>query len=423
MEILWAAAWLTILLPSRSMQIPRGYDICPVPMDLMWLPFWWNTWMRLLPASATKMLSSESAKRCQVFLTCPAPTTRTNLPRGSKIGRRWPIFSATTIFPFDRRPIPRGFFIRPFSDPFDPNFLINWPWELNAIFVDISHDIISLLVPFFCFLLDFQIQSLLLCFTISQLCLQLIVRCCEAQDQSLGPWLASSASPIDSSTAVRVKCSSLQASVWLLVLPWLVLPATEIWLQRLVHREFTNYESKEVKSKDGRSEGVMFLFFLFFFFFFSAMPSSSRLALGLQQLLLAIDLLWACKLLLVLFPKDSARSFEVALSRVFAPPKSLKILAGRRKREGCTPLVNFDRCWQVLAEGASLCGWCWSCGSLSSTSSSNQLHTCGSSFTSLRGKCQGKLNTALVLKRDLWITWDWFRFFLNWNRMESNNCG
>jgi len=70
-----------------------------------------------------------------------------------------------------------------------------------------------------------------------------------------------------------------------------VLPATEIWLQRLVHREFTNYESKEVKSKDGRSEGVMFLFFLFFFFFFSAMPSSSRLALGLQQLLLAIDLL------------------------------------------------------------------------------------------------------------------------------------
>jgi len=76
MEILWLPTSLTIILPSRSMQTPQGYDICPAPIVLMHLPFWWNTWMHLLLWSATKMLSSKSTKRWQGFLNCPAPTIR-----------------------------------------------------------------------------------------------------------------------------------------------------------------------------------------------------------------------------------------------------------------------------------------------------------------------------------------------------------
>jgi len=148
MEILLAPLSLTMILPSWSMQTPAGYEICPVPMVLMWLPFWWNTWIWLLSLSATNMLSSESTKRCQGFETCPAPTMRTKLPWKSKICNRLPMYSLPTIFPFGRRPTPTGWLIWPFPVPFDPNFLTNWPWveDLNAMVVSVSHNIISLLI-------------------------------------------------------------------------------------------------------------------------------------------------------------------------------------------------------------------------------------------------------------------------------------
>jgi len=104
--------------------------------------------MRLLPESATKMLSSESTKRCQGSLICPAPTIRQNCPEDQR-SATYCHYSQPPQYSHSTEDESRGLLHLTISLSFRPKLphkLTTQVDYLNAAVARISHDIISLRV-------------------------------------------------------------------------------------------------------------------------------------------------------------------------------------------------------------------------------------------------------------------------------------